>query len=73
MIFVLYIRSPPFDKNHPKLLAKSNVVGMFFVPHHYCYVLFNILILSQQNNGKYICWDQLKLLYDMDTAKAVGM
>eukprot|EP00731_Ephydatia_muelleri_P023298 Em0015g881a len=25
------------------------------------------------NNGKYICWDQLKQFYDMDTAKAVGM
>ena len=31
------------------------------------------LFLSQQNNGKYICWDQLKQLYDMDTAKVVGM
>ena len=41
--FLFFISDPPpLDKNHPKLLAQSNVVGMFFVPQHYCYVLFSI-------------------------------
>ena len=33
----------------------------------------NVIFSSQQNNSKYIKWDQLKKLYEVDTSKGVGM
>ena len=72
--FLFFISDPPHLIKTTRNCWHNRMLWVCFLCHSITVMYYSVfLILSQQNNGKYICWDQLKQFYDMDTAKAVGM